>query len=492
MKPRLRTEQKQTSRMYFRKHDHRDIIFDDAYSNAMWCNTEDIEDVLTWVKYPKMASMSAYSGFMGWMDIDRQFSFGINAGGGSRTVTMYKLNNGLSIVQDAYTNVGNSKVYVTKDGIVWNDITSQLSFLLPTSNAYYMDNDTIVEVWTSNPNQGGDGKTHINVTIINFDEESEEFVVEQSSSALDCDTSWISWITPLYFMGTEEDGMIVARQYILYYTCQLFVYKIDRDGHVERRSADVPTITSIPMFNPSDKTTWTQKEDMLFVATSIRYSGDQGRNWDSSVRAFVSSDGGETWNETTFLSGRNLSDLDSSYHSAHRIELFQRDGKVYLLFGQACDINGSGWHEVHLYETEDGLQWNEIVLPKWVDIPVLNVSSGQGVSPAVNDTIRVAIRPNETTSQDYNMFDLLSENRSAVGRCMDIDHGNILFQDGELKDLVDTDFYMVIGSGNLRLYFDNIYMAENAKAFAWFTATYDSNLDGADYIQQNDYCVRGE
>ena len=200
MKPRLRTEQKQTSRMYFRKHDHRDIIFDDAYSNAMWCNTEDIEDVLTWVKYPKMASMSAYSGFMGWMDIDRQFSFGINAGGGSRTVTMYKLNNGLSIVQDAYTNVGNSKVYVTKDGIVWNDITSQLSFLLPTSNAYYMDNDTIVEVWTSNPNQGGDGKTHINVTIINFDEESEEFVVEQSSSALDCDTSWISWITPLYFM----------------------------------------------------------------------------------------------------------------------------------------------------------------------------------------------------------------------------------------------------------------------------------------------------
>ena len=60
MKPRQREPQKQTSRLFLRTKDHRDVIYQDKYHNAIWANTDEIDDELVWLKYPKNALLNTY------------------------------------------------------------------------------------------------------------------------------------------------------------------------------------------------------------------------------------------------------------------------------------------------------------------------------------------------------------------------------------------------------------------------------------------------
>lgn len=485
MKPRQREQQKQSARMYLRKHDHRDVIYQDIYHNAIWANTEDIADELVWVKYPKNALMHRVKPFCGWMDADRQFCYGMNLDGGQRNGQFYRFKD-FVVYYGAYSGVSDDNCYVIEDGIVWKDITSKVTAYIPmySNGMMYFGHDSVC-YFTRNGNY-----RVINITQFVKDEETEEWNVIQTSHQLDCDTSWINWYTPLFAMGMTEDSIIVAKNDIdSGLNAQLFVFSIDRTGHVEMLSDPVPTVEWMPLFQNTGRYSLTQQGSRLFVTTTARHSHDAFAHWMSHVVAMMSMDGGETWTRTTIFSGSNLSDAEPGVsYPAHRISMFQRDGEVFLLYGQPCDQDGHGAKSVHLYSTYTGTQWDEIALPSWVDIPVLNVSSGQGVNPSAKDTLRIAIRPEETTDQDYDMFDLMDNNHN-LDMNMDADYGNIKFQDGELKDLLDTDFYMVIGSGGLHLYFDNRYMATNSKAFAWFTTQYDVGVDGADHVIPYDYVL---
>ena len=498
MKPRERTEQAQSSRLYLRNADHREVIFNDMYHNAMWANTDNVHDELVWVKYPKKALMHRVKPFIGWMDVDRQFCYGLNADGNQRSGDFYKLRNGLVIYYGLYSGLGDDNCYVIEDGIIWHDITSKITSFVPTAQyTFYMGEDTIAYLWADDYWHGGGDKRHINWTRIYKDDEGE-FQVEQRGYTLDCDTSWINWSTTLHECGSIGDTVIVMKEVHDFnsHSHQQWFFSIDKNGHVEMLSDPVPQPTYMSyLWGSGDKMVCTQQgigeSARLFFATASVITYDSWGHWATNITVWMSMNGGRSWTKEVLWSGENLPDVDTQHGGLqHRIEMFQRDGEVFLLFGQACDKEGSGWHEVHLYSTLTGTSWSEIPLPKWVDLPVLNEYSGQGVNPAGKDTLRIAIRPNETSGQDYNMFDLLvNADNLYSSYTMDIDHGNIMFQDGEVKDLLDTDFYMVIGGGSLHLYFDNRYMAESSKAFAWFTKEYDSQMDGADYIQNGDYCV---
>ena len=492
MKPRERKEQAQSSRLYLRNKDHREVIFNDMYHNAMWANVGNIHDELVWVKYPKKALMHRVKPFTGWIDVDRQFCYGMNLDGQQRSGSFYRLRNNTVIYYGAYSGLGDDNCYAIEDGIIWHDISSKITSFIPYGQpTFYIGEDTMAYLWGDDYWHGGGDKKHINWTRIYKDDEGE-FQVEQKSYTLDCDTSWINWYTPLYFVGTINDTAIVIKENVdRNLNCQQWFFSIDKTGHVEMISDPVPQITWMAYVSSGgDKFVSTQKAKRLFFATSSTFSHDQYQHWSSQVVAWMSMDGGRTWTKEVLYGGDTLPDYNpQAGNNQNRIEMFQRDGEVFLLFGQASNKDGTGWHEVHLFSTLTGTSWSEIPLPKWVDLPVLNEYSGQGVSPASKDTLRIAIRPNETSGQDYNMFDLLEFAGVGGTFFMDYDHGNLMFKDGKLVDLLDEEFYMVIGSGSLHLYFDNRYMAESSKAFAWFTREYNSQLDGADYIQNGDYCV---
>ena len=492
MKPRERTEQAQSSRMVLRNADHRDAIYNDMYHNVIWANTEDIDDELVWIKYPKKALMHRVKPFTGWMDVDRQFCYGINMDAGQRYGNFYKLRNGLVLYYGAYSGLSDDGFYAIEDGIIWHDITDQLSYMPIAQMTMYLGDDCVAWLWGDDYWHGGGDKRHIVWTRVYKDDEGE-FKVLQGQFVFDCDTSWINWGTALVYCGTVNDTIIVMKEVMDYYnqSAQQWFFSVSKTGHVEMLSDPVPQPTFMCYISQNvSGYSYTQQGNRLFFTLASVTSYDGYANRYSAITTFSSMDGGHTWTKNVVVGGHNLNDYNDQQGGVqHRTEMFQRDGEVFLLCGQACDSNNSGWHEVHLYSTYTGTSWDEISLPAWVDLPVLNEYSGQGVDLAGVDTVRVAVRPNDATSQDYNMFDLIARYSLFAGNTMDVEHGNIMFQDGEVKSLLDTDFYMVIGTGSLHLYFDNRHMAENAKAFAWYTKAYDSQADGADYIQNGDYCV---
>lgn len=495
MKPRERKPQTQSSRLYLRNKDHREVIFNDMYHNAMWANVGDIHDELVWVKYPKKALMFWNYPTFGWMDVDRQFQYAVKIGGGQRGGRLVRQHNGIILLFDSYGGLGTAYILASDDGITWQNITSKFSFYPDMQNTAPLGEDSTAYTFGDDYWHGGGDKAHINWTRVYKDDDGE-FQVEQESHVLDCDTSWLDWYRIGQYVGTVNDKFIVVKEVLDYnaHSNQQWFFSIDRSGHVEMLSDPVPQPTWMRYFN--DKMTVTQQGigagARLFMVTASCMSYDQWSTWTSQITAWTSMDGGRTWNKEVLFGGNTLPDYDNQHGGVqHRIEIFNRDGEIFILFGQACNKEGSGWHEVHLYSTLTGTSWSEIPLPKWVDMPVIHEPSGRGLQPASQETIRVAIRPNETSGQDYNMFDLLESQNNVSNfahKLMDFQHGNIMWQDGELKELKDTDFYMVIGF-NPMLYFDNRYMAESSKAFAWYTTDVDTQMDGADYIQNGDYCV---
>lgn len=496
MKPKQRIQQKQSARLFLRTKDHRDVIFEDKYHYGIWAKTENIDDELVWVKYPNNALMFYAAPTFGWMDADRQFQYAISTGSSQNSGRLFRQRNGIMYFIVTSGSLSSSYCIASDNGVVWQNITNKFSYLPNFQYSAPMGEDSIAWTWGDDYYHSGGTRAHIDWVRITKDDDGE-FQVEQKTYTLDCDISWLNWYYIGKYIGTINDKIIVAKEIVDgNLNSQQWFFSITRTGHVEMLSDAVPQSTWMQYFN--GKMTVTQQGDedgsRLFFVTASVMSHDGYRNWVSQVVAWMSMDGGATWTKTVLYNGETLSDYDPQHGGVqNRIEIFNRGGEIFVLFGQASNKDGTGWHETHLFSTLTGTQWDEIALPKWVEMPTITTQSGRGVSPSINDTIKVAIRPNETSGQNYNMFDLLESGNFAssyTSFCMDFAHGNTMWQDGELKPLKDTDFYMVIGT-NPMMYFDNRYMAESSRAFAWYTTSVDASMDGADYIQTGDYCVRG-
>lgn len=144
MKPKERKSQKQTARLFLRRNEHRDIIFNKIYHNAIFLYklkrdssnqpTNEIETRdYVWFKYPKHALLTintseriansgsgidvALPGFRGWVDIDRQFHYAVSEGGASGNIA---LRGNRYIRRGKYVICVNMNViYYTEDGIRW-------------------------------------------------------------------------------------------------------------------------------------------------------------------------------------------------------------------------------------------------------------------------------------------------------------------------------------------------------------------------------------
>lgn len=489
MKPRERKPQAQSSRMFLHNRDHRDAIYNDIYHNAMWANTENIDDELVWVKYPNNGLLvSSDYRRIGWIDIDRQFSYGVGASHGSNWMSQMIQLDDITVVWQ-YLSASTNYILVTEDGVVWQHIPWRGGTVVKgdTFNAYKFGYDnTIVTVYPDDYWHGGGDRKHVETWHFVKDDDTEKWSIEYNQAIITEPT--INWGTELRYLGCVEDGCIIGKDVVSGsgsgLRWQFFTYELHADGTTILLSDPVPSLDMHPHFGSAGKIRVCQQGSRLFYSTILCYRFDNQQHYNQCM-ACMSMDGGATWNETILFGYRYYAD----YGTNDRLDMCVRDDRVMVIFGQYTNKEGSGAGSLHIYDTLTGTAWDEVPLPTWVDVPLLTEPSGQGVTPASQETLRIAVRPQETSDYDTTFFNMIPANQR--GNVMNNGAGNVLYQKGKFDE--NKEFYLNFGFGNgYHAFFDNRYLAENARSFAWIDTGYNSQMpeyEQADYVMNGDYCV---
>lgn len=481
MKPKLREEQKQTSRLYLRRKDHRDCIMDDIYHNAIWMNKEqdgEQKDELVWLKYPKDALMVATgrnNGWLGWIDTERQFNFGTKFGDANRKVYLFQFNALDCVLAYARYNSSDTTYYVTQDGIVWKQVQGT-----PIGgNLNYFGNDGFCNMPSY---QASNNQYSINTTKLIYDEESDEWSFENKTLTI----SDAKGSTILYLCSTNEGCLVMEftrtepTSGADYMTDAQFV-RIDAEGNRHEGMHQFfrwnePFPTAYSNGNAS-----TRCGNMCAFAQFERVPRNRTSGyWYWRLIVGVTTDYGENW---TFTQLKSYGDNTAGYGRWH---LFARGNAIYLMFATNLDNNG----KVYFYKTTDGSNWEEIPLPSWIDLPIVK-DGGYGchTNPTTKETLRIAVAPNETTDADVTLFNMIPVFQGGVYENESFDRASysIKFKDGEIdKDI--EDFYLCIGNSGWRAYFDNEYLASSSKAYAYYE-NYNV-VDIAETVQENDYVIR--
>lgn len=504
MKPRERKPQAQKTRLYARKNDHRDILYYDEtiqkciYHNALYWAEEDQTEIkkenVAWVKYPKDALLvSSQYHRIGWIDVNRQFSYGIADRSSQNWMSQMIQLDDITVVWQ-YLDSNSTYIMVTEDGIVWQHIPWSGGTVVkgdPFNARKFGFDNTIVTLYADDWWHGGGDRKHIETWHFEKDEETEKWTLTYSQASIPEET--ITWSTELRYMGTKEDCIVVGKEVRSNsnntYYWQLFVYELYADGSTVMLSDPVPELKLSPYFsNDNYQYRTCQVGSRLFYATITKYQPDTGSPI-INLRACMSMNGGRTWNETVLFGYR--ADEQPTQGTVSKVDMCVRDDRVMVIFGQYYEKEGSGAKSLHIYDTFTGTSWDEVALPTWVDVPLLTDISGQGVTPASQETLRIAVRPEGTSNYDTTFFDMLPSNER--GNVMNHGAGNVLYKDGKFDD--DKEFFLHFGYGNgYHAFFDNRYLAENARSFAWIDIPYNSEMtteQQADLLQRYDYCAPG-
>lgn len=477
MKPRQREQQKQSARMYLRKHDHRDVIYDDKYHNAIWANTEDIDDELVWVKYAKNAMISQSDTF-GWFDIDRQFRYANNQmGNQSYSYEYYLEEPDITILIWGYY-INSAKLYYTKDGVCWKDIT-------PTGGLNVLGSWQILKfgengICTVSNGTVSGGIYYVRKMIFEYDEESDEVIITTATN------SYATTYSRIYFLCNTQTGIIVwegsntGGNNPVFYT----VYShIEADG---TRTTTEQSMSNRSILGSSCRALAYCKNDnhCCAILWGERIHEQYTGRVEQCVEVMCTHDNGMTWH------GQTISDVSqaNSYYVGDAADLFYRNGYFYAIYS----VHVFGSWKTHLYKSQYGITWDEVVLPTWVDLPLIQ-GGGTGVAnPSPKETLRVAIDPLNTSNYDVSMNYLIPFNARNLGihNLMggDFAANNILYQDGEITEN-NSFWYMMYNSGTYGAYFDTEQLGDTSKAFAWKPTSYSGTGAVADPVIPYDYVL---
>lgn len=500
MKPRERLTQGQYSRLWCRKNDHRDILFYNEttgvfnYHNGLYWSTVDQDKVLkenlAWAKYPKTEvlffdSLGNDGGCFGCMDIDRQFAFA--QGLDNYTHGIFQLDD-ITVVVSWRTERSN-RIYVTEDGTIWQEVLDKPTIPITQGNvfnAHKFGYDNSLVTFTGDDYWHGGG-TKMNMITWHFykDEETDRWKCQGQQAKVTNDDT-IDWSTDLRYMGAVENGVVVCKQVFTNYPprWQLYVYRINQYGNATRLSDPVPEFHYSPWLDGYGNDWVTcQQGSRMFCATRVEFRANDSDPYTEMVKVYMSMDEGLTWNETIFYSAQGA---NTAYGICSSVQICLRDDRVFLILGQRLAKDGHNEFDVRMWDTFTGTSWDEIPLPKWLDLPILNEFSGKSVQPYSSDTIRIAVRPSESSDYQARLFDMIPRDRKAF---FSDGTNNIMYSDGKI--VKDKIFFVFGWDGGLHAYFDSRYLAESTKAFAWMRTVASNYTDAVagDYVIQYDYCA---
>lgn len=541
MKPKERKTQGQTSRMFLRHHDHRDAIFESgsglAYHYMMYVYKspkvdekgkiieEGINDYV-WHKTPHSyillhgrASNIEYS--RGWMDIDREFQSIIpsTTSGLSRVWTPYKNKTGtkdhintaaglndmscperymqignhiMEVLGEFTTSRQNASYAYTDNGIIWKtctphnplggNITSYLGRRRPFGN-----NGWLVGDYFTGASSYEESYQHLRgVVILN----AETFTaLNISINITNIANSTYHYCCPtqtgcIIKVTTTTDVHVDTRIEHIY---DFRYYHVTVDGNYSL----VYTVENAygQVSSASDAIRWGNfgilsyfchgnVSGFLHYVFTTQYDNNSGQyRYSWFFIAHITHTNGTSWKAHTLLSSSVLGGYSSTPDVKGHI--FFAQGYIYAMVSTSDHSFDYNAYEVRMYRSLTGDAWEEIPLPKWLDIPIITENAGLGIDSSVSsEKLRVAINPEETSDADCIMHEIYGS---------DI----IRFKDGEI-DMTNELFGVYLTDGIHNAYLNNHYLAENSKSFAWITGATsipDDYGTYADKVQKYDYCV---
>ena len=510
MKPRERKPQAQSARLYCRKNDHRDILYYDTekqkyiYHTGLYWTEEDQSTAssknVAWVKYPKNGIMLTYGGASDragghcWMDCDRQFQYGRNYAGGQRgRAILYGLEkDGITVLYSQYGGA-NSDFSITDDGIVWQDITVRganpwqeplwhfgedglcyihLGDIIYGENYPYRNGFTVGTILFKKNEETGKFEVELHqysyperVNVCQFVCNTKQGFILYTTYGAPYDQSGTAGANNPTYWHIDHAGVKTEKHYSLWQTNPIFASLRGNSGN-------------------SDGLAYAKVGNRCFVIATVengisRYSGDRYFR----VHLLCSNDQGATWTgEKVFEFFRPMYSEDANF----KINLFVRDGEVFAFW---ASNKSEGW-KVHMLSTYTGTQWDEIALPTWLEVPVIQ---GGGVCVRQNpsiETLKIAVEPLNTSGQNINLADMISDPRGDSN----LRGGSIMYRDGKMVKETDDAMWFYFGNpydGGWNAFFNNRYLAENAKAFAWQGAFWIDTQNIPDYVIPYDYCAPG-
>lgn len=492
MKPRQRNQQKQKARMLLRAKDHRDVIYQDKYHNAIWAKTEDIEDELVWVKYARQTMLMSYggsqyqAGSVGIMDADRQFAYGFSSGGGTIGVPwVFGLECGITV--HLIHGASQTHFWISEDGIVWQHIVK--SYFSPDATyCYHFGEDGLCWFYHGATKYDESYPYYLGFVfhtyIFSKDEETGLWDVTLNNY------SFTDKINMLVFCCNTKQGCVMYTTHGSPYDSSGNMcannptyWHIDHAGVKTQKKYDLVTMGASIWNVGNHLIAYAKVGNRIFCAipaemplsrySTRRYyriivmsSGDQGATWT-----------GETLEEY-YWSGEGSVDPASM-----KVNIQVNDGEVFVFYSMDKEIQ---W-KVRAFSTYTGTQWDEIALPSWVDLPVIQ---GGGASVDVNpnkDTLRIAIDPPNTSNYDVALKDMIDD-PFFQGH---LHRGGAMFKDGKLAEPTDDVFWFYFGQawiGGWCAFFDNRYLAESSRAFAWKVG-YIADTQTPDEVIPYDYVL---
>ena len=489
MKPRQRLPQKQSARLYARKNDHRDILYYDEqkqkyiYHNALYWTEEDetkaVKEHVAWVKYAKNALLHQDVA-AGWIDLDRQFNYAYQGFGQSYNMTYYLEEPDITVMLCGYY-LSSAKVYWTKDGVVWHDIT-------PTGGIAFFNGWQILRF-------GENGVCscyydynariyYVRRMLFEYDAENDEVTYTIATN------SYATTYTNVMYLCNTQEGIIVYEGSStggndpVFYT----VYShIKADGS--------RTMTEQSMANRSILGTGVTasaycKHDnhCCIVLWGERLHAQYTGHNERCVEVMCTHDNGNTWH------GQAITDIQQDNYTSYvgdNVDLFYRNGYFYAIYA----IHEFYSWRTRMFKSQFGISWEEVILPKWVDLPLIQ-GGGTAIATPSKETLRIAIDPPNTSGADVQMNFLIPYAPQNLGvqnlKGGNFALGNILYQDGKITEN-DHFWYKMGGSTNggsaYHAYFDIEQLGDTSKAFAWQQANYVDTGEKPDTVIPYDYCA---
>lgn len=393
MKPRQRLEQKQSSRMYLRRKDHRDVIMNDIYHNAIWMNKEqdgEQKDELVWCKYPKKSFLfrtnhysSTRSGVCGWFDIDRQIAYGRGLSNLYSCKTV--------VLNDYVVLYENNYSLITKDGVLYKKLNG--------GSAYRYKDNSLVSI-TRNGNTIG----YTIYSIVDFEDDLHFETETKTSTGLN---------TEFYYVCPTENGCIIVYQspttvsYSQNTKYNHVYYELTDEGAIRLNEVaylDNDQLSAYGEFGIN--------YNNMFYCCYFEESwrNNTGQPWKHDFTVYWTRNK-NIWEKSVLWSIEN----NSSSH--FKMFAVLRGAWTYFY----CITN----NEMKVFKTVIGDAFEEVELPDSIIVDFVN-QGGEGIENSGYETFQLKLKPSAETDADFSL------NASAI---VDTDFrqgiGTTFFVDGE-------------------------------------------------------------